>query len=60
MMDNPNVYIVDDHEAVRDSLGALLMSDGFSVEAFASTPRSPAAHSVTGALAALRIPRIDA
>ena len=36
MADNLNVYIVDDHEAVRDSLGALLMSDGLSVEAFAS------------------------
>ena len=36
MTDSPNVYIVDDHEAVRDSLGALLMSDGLSVEAFAS------------------------
>ncbi len=36
MADNPKVYIVDDHEAVRDSLGALLMSDGLSVEAFAA------------------------
>lgn len=36
MTDNPNVYIVDDHEAVRDSLGALLMSDGLEVESFAS------------------------
>ena len=33
---DPNVYIVDDDEAVRDSLGALLMSDGLSVETFAS------------------------
>ncbi len=36
MRDSPNVYIVDDHEAVRDSLGALLMSDGLEVESFAS------------------------
>ncbi|MDH3473994.1 MAG: response regulator FixJ [Rhodospirillales bacterium] len=36
MSNNLTVYVVDDHEAVRDSLGALLDSVGLSVRSFAS------------------------
>ena len=32
------VYVVDDDEAVRDSLAILLESAGLTVEAFASAP----------------------
>ena len=34
--DNQTVFVVDDDEAVRDSLGALLESVGFEVESFGS------------------------
>jgi two-component system, LuxR family, response regulator FixJ len=44
---NDTVYIVDDDEAVRESLAALLETHGFAVEAFASgdafQERAPAA-----------------
>lgn len=36
MSNDLTVYVVDDHEAVRDSLGALLDSVGLSVRSFAS------------------------
>jgi two-component system response regulator FixJ len=35
-MSTPNVYIVDDDDAVRDSLGILLEASGYDVRAFAS------------------------
>lgn len=35
-MDSSTVFIVDDHEAVRDSLGALLQANGLSVETYGS------------------------
>jgi len=36
MADRPLVYIVDDDDAVRDSLEALLLAEGFNVQGFAS------------------------
>lgn len=36
MTNETNIYVVDDHEAVRDSLGALLASVGLNVELFGS------------------------
>ncbi|MDH3595915.1 MAG: response regulator FixJ [Rhodospirillales bacterium] len=33
-MDSSTIFIVDDHEAVRDSLGALLQANGLSVEMY--------------------------
>jgi two-component system response regulator FixJ len=33
-MDSSTIFIVDDHEAVRDSLGALLQANGLSVETY--------------------------
>ena len=32
----PKVYVVDDNDAVRDSLSAMIESHGFAVEAFSS------------------------
>ena len=40
---NPCVYIVDDDEAVRDSLSVLLESKGYVVKGFASAPEFLAA-----------------
>ncbi|MDE1902282.1 MAG: response regulator [Alphaproteobacteria bacterium] len=37
MKDKPMIYLVDDDDAVRDSLTFLLESHGFDVSAFAST-----------------------
>ncbi len=34
LMDSSTIFIVDDHEAVRDSLGALLQANGLSVEMY--------------------------
>lgn len=34
LMDSSTIFIVDDHEAVRDSLGALLRANGLSVEMY--------------------------
>jgi two-component system, LuxR family, response regulator FixJ len=34
----PTVFLIDDDEAVRDSLGVLLESHGISVKAYASCP----------------------
>lgn len=36
MKDKPTIYLVDDDDAVRDSLAFLLESHGFNVAAFAS------------------------
>ena len=36
MNDKPMIYLVDDDQAVRDSLALLLESHGFNVSAFAS------------------------
>lgn len=38
MSEQTTVFIVDDDEAVRDSLGALLLAHGFRVQTFASAP----------------------
>jgi two-component system response regulator FixJ len=35
-MSNPNVYVVDDDDAVRESLGMLLEASGYEVRTFAS------------------------
>jgi two-component system response regulator FixJ len=37
-MSSPNVYIVDDDDAVRDSLTVLLTAHGFTASSFASGP----------------------
>jgi RNA polymerase sigma factor (sigma-70 family) len=34
---NATIYVIDDDESIRDSLGSLLRSVGFQVEVFAST-----------------------
>ena len=36
MADRTLIYVVDDDEAVRDSLEALLLAEGFDVACFAS------------------------
>ncbi len=43
MSTNPCVYIVDDDEAVRNSLSVLLESKGYTVRSFASAPEFLAA-----------------
>jgi two-component system response regulator FixJ len=44
MADDPTVFVVDDDEAVRESLAILLQASGFRVEAFASAEAFLAAH----------------
>lgn len=58
----PEVYVVDDDEAVRDSLEALLQAEGFAVSAFASAQDFLAARWTDGpccALVDLRMPGMD-
>ena len=59
---NARVFIVDDDEAVRDSLEALLQTRGFEVRAFESAPKLLAAidKSTRGCvLTDVRMPDID-
>lgn len=44
MRDRPIIYLVDDDDAVRDSLAFLLESHGFNVTAFASVAEFDRAH----------------
>lgn len=56
------VYVVDDHEAVRDSLQALLMSAGWSAQTFASGDEFLAAFDASSRgclLLDLRLPGIN-
>jgi two-component system response regulator FixJ len=53
MTSPPTVLVVDDDEAVRESLDALLHADGFQVEAFASAEAMMAAPASPGADACL-------
>ncbi len=62
MPDKPHVYIVDDDEAVRDSLSVLIEGDGFAVRSFASAPSflTAAADLPPGVLIAdIRMPEMD-
>jgi two-component system response regulator FixJ len=62
MFPERRVYIVDDDEAVRDSLSVLLESKGFAVKSFASAPEFLAAVSSlrTGCLIVdIRMPEMD-
>src|SRR5581483_5325563 len=62
MPDKPHVYIVDDDEAVRDSLSVLIEGDGFAVRSFASAPSflAAAADLPPGVLIAdIRMPEMD-
>lgn len=48
MKDQPTIYLVDDDDAVRDSLAFLLESHGFNVTAFASVAEFERAHRTGG------------
>jgi len=48
MANKPTIYLVDDDDAVRDSLVFLLESHGFGVSAFASISEFERAHRARG------------
>jgi two-component system response regulator FixJ len=62
MPEPPAVYLIDDDEAVRDSLSLLLESQGFTVRGFASGPEflSIACSLVAGCIITdMRMPEMD-
>ncbi len=62
MSDTPVVYIVDDDEAVRDSVAVLLSSHGYSVESFGRPKeflRAAKPHSRGCALLDVRLPELS-